>query len=112
VGEDGREAGRDDVGRGGHSSQTLGFYLRSFRCRTSLPQNSAGCQQRFRSKTRVQQIQKKTICQPKSLGWLPHGVSGFFAMKDHGDEAKAENCSNYAANDGEGYRNMMNFKQD
>ena len=52
------------------------------------------------------------ICQPKSLGWLPHGVSGFFEMNDHGDEAKAENCSNYAANDGEEYRNTMNFKHD
>jgi hypothetical protein len=33
-------------------------------------------------------------------------------MKDHGDQAKAENCSNYAANDGEAYRNTINFKQD
>jgi hypothetical protein len=54
---------------------------------------------------------RKNYMSAKITG-LPHGVSGFFAMKDHRDEAKAENCSNYAANDGEEYRNTMNFKQD
>jgi len=48
----------------------------------------------------------------KSLGWMPHDVSGFFQMTDHDDEAKAESCSNYAANDREKYRNTLNFKHD
>jgi hypothetical protein len=39
-------------------------------------------------------------------------VSGFLEMNDHGDEAKAQNCSNYAANDGEEYRNTASFKHD
>jgi hypothetical protein len=89
-----------------------------------LPEYTAGRQPQFGAKP-APKISVKNYMSgkigsplPATMGASVEGVNAArlalrcFEMNDHNDQAKAENCSNYAANDGEEYRNMMNFEHD